>query len=84
MVFNGRTFHNLFRLPISASKLDPLSPGTLQSLQATLKDCTTLIMDEKSMLSLSVLAFIDQRLRQIFPRAGGRHAFWWNVLKGVG
>jgi ATP-dependent DNA helicase PIF1 len=65
---NGRTLHSLFRLPISTNKLVPLSPGTLRSLQATLKDCTTLIIDEKSMLSLSVLAFLDQRLRQIFPR----------------
>ena len=73
---NGRTLHSLFKLPVSVNKLDPLSSGTLQSLQATLRDCTTLINDEKSMLSLSVLAFLDQRLRQIFPRIdmpfGGR------------
>ena len=65
---NGRTLHSLFRLPVSVSKLDPLSSGTLRSLQATLRDCTTLIIDEKSMLSLSVLTFLDQRLCQIFPR----------------
>jgi len=62
----GRTLHSLFRLPTGTTTLPPLSPSSLRSLQATLKDLTHLIIDEKSMMSLLILSFLDQRLRQIF------------------
>jgi ATP-dependent exoDNAse (exonuclease V) alpha subunit len=53
---------------MAAKEMQPLSANTLKSLQAYLKDTTTLIIDEKSMMSLQALSFLDQRLRQIFPR----------------
>lgn len=64
---SGRTLHSLFRLPTAAKEMQPLSANTLKSLQAYLKDTTTLIIDEKSIMSLQALSFLDQRLRQIFP-----------------
>lgn len=61
----GRTLHSLFRLPIRSSAMKPLSAQTLRSLQITLKHLTHLVVDEKSMMSLANLFFLDQRLKQI-------------------
>ena len=62
----GRTIHSLFRLPTSTDKFQPLARNTLASLQASLRGLMVLIIDEKSMMSLMLLSFLDQRLRQIF------------------
>lgn len=64
---NGRTLHSLFRSPIGTSKLEKLKTANLRSLQAIFRNITALIIDEKSMVSLTLLAFLDQRLREIFP-----------------
>ena len=45
----GKTLHSLLRLPVKTKKTD-LSPGTLQSLQASFSSCRFLIIDEKSMI----------------------------------
>src|SRR6266536_1723758 len=61
----GKTLHSLLRLPVKTKKTD-LSPGTLQSLQASFSSCRFLIIDEKSMINLETLLLIDDRLRAIF------------------
>lgn len=65
----GRTLHSLFRLPMTTGELPPLTTTNLTSLQATFRGVSALIIDEKSMLSLTTLAYLDQRLRSIFPRS---------------
>lgn len=64
----GQTLHSLFRLPVDGN-CRPLSetPTVLSSLQRRFKPIRYLIIDEKSMLGLKHLAWIDQRLREIFP-----------------
>lgn len=71
-IIQGRTLHSLLRLPIAAGEMPRLSPRTLSTLQANFRDVTAMIIDEKSMLSLSTLSHIDQRLRQIFPNSSGK------------
>jgi ATP-dependent DNA helicase PIF1 len=62
----GRTLHSLFRLPTRGA-LKPLSTGTLHSLQSLFRSCVYLIIDEKSMVDMRILGFIDRRLKEIFP-----------------
>jgi ATP-dependent DNA helicase PIF1 len=64
----GQTLHSLFRLPIDGN-YRPLSetPTVLSSLQRRFNSIHYLIIDEKSMLGLKPLAWVDQRLREIFP-----------------
>ncbi len=66
---NGQTLHSLLRLPID-NNYRPLSetPTVLRNLQRIFADIRYLIIDEKSMLGLKVLGWIDRRLREIFPR----------------
>jgi hypothetical protein len=67
---NGYTLHSLLRLPISKSQeLEPLVNGALTSLQNKLRQFRYLVLDEKSMISLRQLAFIDQRLSKPSLRA---------------
>lgn len=66
----GTTLHSLFKIPIrpaAGQLLMKLSTANLRSLQALFKYIKYLIIDEKSMISVMVLALIDQRLREIFP-----------------
>jgi ATP-dependent DNA helicase PIF1 len=74
----GKTLHSLLRLPIK-TKTD-LSPGTLQSLQASFSSCRFLIIDEKSMIDLKTLSLIDDRLRAIFPASLDQPFRGLNVL----
>ena len=62
----GRTLHALLKLPVR-KEFDKLHDISLATLQAKLKYCLFLIIDEKSMIGLLQLAWIDKRLRQIFP-----------------
>ncbi|KAF5578398.1 ATP-dependent DNA helicase PIF1 [Fusarium pseudoanthophilum] len=66
---NGATLHSMLHLPVSKqiSTLSSLSGNELISLQASLRDVTYIIIDEKSMVGLKTFHFIDQRLRQVFP-----------------
>ena len=66
---NGVTLHSLLRLPISKNltELPPLTPTELSNLQAKLRAIRYIIIDEKSMIGLRMLSYIDSRLRQIFP-----------------
>jgi PIF1-like helicase len=45
-----------------------LNAENLQELQATFREVSYLIIDEKSMVGLQRLAAIDRRCRDIFPR----------------
>ena len=77
---SGRTLHALFRLPIRASAFQPLKPADIQSVQATLRSCKYLICDEKSMISLRQMHWLDQRCRQIFPRGADMPFGGLNVI----
>ena len=65
---SGRTLHSLFRLPIKASSWRELSAQARSALQADLRHCKYLIIDEKSMIGLRTLGWIDERCRQAFPQ----------------
>ena len=65
----GTTLHSLLRLPVGIVAFEPLSPPDLAAAQARLQPLKYLVIDEKSMISLKTMGFIDNRLRQIFPRS---------------
>ena len=62
----GRTLHSLLYLPVRKG-YSPLGSSSLLALQTVWRDCRFLIIDEKSMLGLKQLHWIDARLREIFP-----------------
>lgn len=76
----GRTLHTLLRLPIRGKS--DLSTSSLQSLQSLFAYCSFLIVDEKSMIPLSMLSLIDNRLRAIKPRDGNLPFGGMNVVLG--
>ncbi|EAQ84557.1 hypothetical protein CHGG_08571 [Chaetomium globosum CBS 148.51] len=64
----GQTLHSLLRLPVDGnyrSLSETLT--TLNALQRRFGGIHYLVIDEKSMLGLKTLAWIDQRLREVFP-----------------
>jgi hypothetical protein len=65
---SGKTIHSLFRLPVKKEKFTALSISALTTVQSYLRCCKYLIIDEKSMISLQQLSFLDQRCRQVFPQ----------------
>jgi ATP-dependent DNA helicase PIF1 len=78
---NGSTLHSLLRLPVSkAQELEPLVNSSLTNLQNKLRQFRYLILDEKSMIGLRQLAFVDQRLRQAFPQSAHQYFGGMNVL----
>ncbi|KAJ6437024.1 hypothetical protein O9K51_10321 [Purpureocillium lavendulum] len=62
----GTTLHSLPRLPVDRAFTE-LSPADANALQKKLRDVRYLVIDEKSMLGLRQLSWIDKRLRQVFP-----------------
>lgn len=64
----GQTLHSLLRLPVDGN-YRPLAetPTVLNALQRRFNGISYLVIDEKSMLGLKPLAWIDQRLREVFP-----------------
>lgn len=60
----GSTIHRLLSLPVK-KKFEELRLEALSRLQEAFRDCWLLIIDEKSMIGLQTLHYIDQRLRQI-------------------
>ncbi|CUS11222.1 unnamed protein product, partial [Tuber aestivum] len=64
---NGVTLHSLIQLGLKEN--DPvLTPARLLELQLKLQYIRYIIVDEMSMISSTLLARIDNRLRQIFPQ----------------
>lgn len=63
---NGRTLHALFRLLIKMKSYNRLTIENIRALQNHLRDVSYLIIDEKSIVSLKILYFLDRRLREIF------------------
>ncbi|OWT42329.1 ATP-dependent DNA helicase PIF1 [Pochonia chlamydosporia 170] len=63
---SGTMLHSLLHLPINKD-FKPLSAVDKVQLQKKLKDIKYLIIDEKSMLGLRQLSWIDDRLRKAFP-----------------
>jgi hypothetical protein len=65
----GKTLHALFRLPIKlGSDYVRLTAESLSALQGQFYGVQYLIVDEKSMVGLLQLLWIDQRCREIFPQ----------------
>ncbi|KAG6990026.1 ATP-dependent DNA helicase PIF1 [Fusarium oxysporum f. sp. conglutinans] len=48
-------------------RLAELSPADANAIQKKLRDVRYLVIDEKSMLGLRQLSWVDKRLRQVFP-----------------
>ncbi|EAQ91836.1 hypothetical protein CHGG_00071 [Chaetomium globosum CBS 148.51] len=64
----GQTLHSLLRLPVDGNYRSlSETPTTLNALQRRFRGIHYLVIDEKSMLGLKTLAWIDQRLREVFP-----------------
>lgn len=65
----GRTINSVFRIPILPphGRLDPLSATGRQHLQAVFKHIRYIIIDEKSMVSLTMLSFIHTRCGEVWP-----------------
>lgn len=63
----GSTLHLLLLLPVSRSiaNLPPLSSNVMSVLRARLRFIKYFIIDEKSMIGLRTMCFIDRRLREI-------------------
>jgi ATP-dependent DNA helicase PIF1 len=67
---DGNTLHSMFRLPINQPRdkvIKPLQGTTLSLLQDEFKGVDLLFIDEKSMVSLTMLEHINQRLREARP-----------------
>ena len=60
----GCTLHSLLKLPVGPKRRKPLKGNQLALLQEDLKNVDTIIVDEISMLGLTGLYWVDQRLRQ--------------------
>jgi ATP-dependent DNA helicase PIF1 len=63
---NGSTLHSLLHLPVKTA-FKELPSASLIAFQRLFKDTRYLIIDEKSMVDLATLHWIDLRFRQIFP-----------------
>ena len=75
----GRTLHALFHLPVQ-SGFAPLSASNLAAVQASLRHCEYLVIDEKSMISQRQLGWLDQRCRQVRPHQAERYFGGFNVI----
>lgn len=66
-LIDGSTLYSLLLLPVQAPFRD-LPQAKLQSLQKVFKNVLYLLIDEKSMIHLKMLHYIDRRLRQIMAK----------------
>ncbi|XP_044714726.1 PIF1-like helicase domain-containing protein [Hirsutella rhossiliensis] len=76
---SGTTLHSLLHLPINKD-FKPLSAIDKAQLQKKLKNVKYLIVDEKSMLGLRQLSWIDDRLREAFPNRNEEFFGGLNIL----
>ncbi|EXU94986.1 PIF1-like helicase [Metarhizium robertsii] len=76
---SGTTLHSLLHLPINKD-FKPLSAVDKAQLQKKLRDIKYLIIDEKSMLGLRQLSWIDDRLREAFPNRNEEFFGGLNIL----
>jgi ATP-dependent DNA helicase PIF1 len=69
-LINGKTLHSQFNIPISAKngQIPPLSASARQQVQAIFRHARYVIIDEKSMVSLELLAWIHQRCGEALPQ----------------
>ncbi|XP_044716381.1 PIF1-like helicase domain-containing protein [Hirsutella rhossiliensis] len=77
---SGTTLHSLLHLPINKD-FKPLLAIDKAQLQKKLKDVKYLIIDEKSMLGLRQLSWIDDRLREAFPNRNEEFFGGLNILE---
>src|SRR4051794_26466103 len=60
----ARLFHSLLRIPIRG-KYQELPTSAVGTVENRLRNCQYLIIDEKSMVSLKLLNWVDHRLQQV-------------------
>jgi ATP-dependent DNA helicase PIF1 len=63
----GKTLHSMFRLPVKKPTYKKLSAQNMKSLQASLRGVSYLIIDEKSVVSIKQLTWLNYRCREIWP-----------------
>jgi ATP-dependent DNA helicase PIF1 len=61
----GQTLHSLLRLPVKKVAFEDLPVAPLKALQSKFKHINYLIIDEKSIVGLQQLSFVNRRLQQI-------------------
>jgi ATP-dependent DNA helicase PIF1 len=68
-LINGRTIHSQFTIPILPrnGQLEALTASARQQLQAVFQHVKYVIIDEKSMIGLSVLSWVHTRCGEAFP-----------------
>ncbi|EKG09311.1 DNA helicase PIF1 ATP-dependent [Macrophomina phaseolina MS6] len=59
---DGSTLHSLLRIPTKGDYTS-LTDANAAPVEATFRNCRYLVIDEKSMVSLKLLNWVDQRLR---------------------
>lgn len=67
-LIRGETLHALLHIKVNMKNYKPLSKSQLRELQDLLQSIKFIIIDEYSMLSQTMISFIDFRLREIFQR----------------
>jgi ATP-dependent DNA helicase PIF1 len=69
-LISGRTLHSTFRIPLQprGGVLPPLPPAALQQIQAQFQYIRYLVIDEKSMVGLSMLSWVHVRCCEVFPQ----------------
>jgi hypothetical protein len=77
---HGTTLHTAFRLPFFIpSKYVDLTAKPLHELRQSLRNVRLIIIDEISMVGLTVLHWVDERLKEIFNNKelfGGKHVIF--------
>ena len=59
---NGKTLHSLLKLPLDKRSFGPLTGVARATLQVEMDGVEFLVIDEKSMIGLTMLAWVDNRL----------------------
>jgi ATP-dependent DNA helicase PIF1 len=77
----GRTLHALFKLPIHYPRdYQPMSSAIRTATQALFKGVKYLIVDEKSMMGFTMLAWIHMRCCEIFPHSSSQPFGGLNII----
>lgn len=66
---SGNTLYSFLDLPITQTLLDlyPLLVNRAKTLRKNISEAVYLVINEKSIIGLRILSFINRRLRELFP-----------------
>ena len=89
-LIGGSTIHSLVLLPFKGLRRGPLDGTDKSTVESRLKDVRAIIIDEKSMLSLEKLGWLDMRLKAVQPdpkkklmNFGGYHIFFFGDFRQI-